>query len=106
MPVWFFDAAISGFQHPTDPGHLRWFRIIFGTVLTARFALAFGQGGRDRLISGSIRAHLAERRFGPARARLLISVYRPALIARTAAALALASSATLVTASSASHHRS
>jgi hypothetical protein len=88
--VWFFDALASGFTRPTDPGRLQWFRIIFGTVLTARFALAFGQGGWDRLGPGSLSAHLAEQRLGPARARLLISVYRPALIIRTCAAPALA----------------
>ncbi len=64
-------------------------RIIFGTVLTARFTLAFGQGGWARLAPGSLSAHLAELRFGPARARLLISVYQPVLIFRTAADLAL-----------------
>lgn len=88
--MWFFDALTSGFTRPTDPGHLQWFRIIFGTVLTARFALAFGQGGWDRFTPGSLSAHLAEQRLGPARARLLITVYRPALIIRTCAALALA----------------
>ncbi|OIJ88150.1 hypothetical protein BIV25_37215 [Streptomyces sp. MUSC 14] len=88
--MWFFDALASGFQQPTDPGCLQWFRIIFGTVLTARFALAFGQGGWDRLSPGSLSAHLAEQRLGPARARLLIGVYRPVLIVRAAAALALA----------------
>ncbi|MFF8035845.1 hypothetical protein [Streptomyces sp. NPDC016626] len=88
--MWFFDALTSGFTRPTDPGHLQWFRIIFGTVLTARFALAFGQGGWDRFTPGSLSTHLAEQRLGPARARLLITAYRPALIIRTAAALALA----------------
>ncbi|MFE7935119.1 hypothetical protein ACFU6S_41640 [Streptomyces sp. NPDC057456] len=88
--MWFFDALTSGFQHPTDPGRLQWFRIVFGTVCTLRFALAFGQGGWDRLAPASLSAHLAEQRFGPARARLLITVYRSALIARTAAAFALA----------------
>lgn len=88
--MWFFDALASGFTRPTDPGHLQWFRIIFGTVLTARFALAFGQGGWDRLTPGSLSANLAEQRLGPTRARLPISIYRPALIIRTCAALALA----------------
>ncbi|MFD7444053.1 hypothetical protein [Streptomyces sp. NPDC059909] len=88
--MWFFDALASGFQHPTDPGQLQWFRIIFGTVCTLRFALAFGQGGWDRFAPGSLSAHLAEQRLGPARAHLLITVYRPALIVRTAAALVLA----------------
>jgi hypothetical protein len=37
--VWFFDAAASVFQHPTDPGRLQWFRIVFGTVCILRFAL-------------------------------------------------------------------
>ncbi|MEU3353087.1 hypothetical protein [Streptomyces sp. NPDC037389] len=88
--MWFFDAFASGFQHPTAPGQLQWFRITFGTVLTLRFALAFGQGGWERFAATSISAHLAEQRLGPARARLLITLYRPALIVRTAAALALA----------------
>ncbi|EST24417.1 hypothetical protein [Streptomyces roseochromogenus] len=88
--MWFFDAFTSGFQHTTDPGRLQWFRIIFGTVLTLRFALAFGQGGWDRFASASLSAHLAEQRFGAVRTRLLVTVYRPALIVRTAAALALA----------------
>lgn len=88
--MWFFDALASGFQHPTDPGRLQWFRILFGTVLTARFALSIGQGGWDRLTSGSLSIHLVEERFGPARARLLARVYRPALVIRTVAALALA----------------
>ncbi|MFJ5548592.1 hypothetical protein [Streptomyces sp. NPDC093225] len=87
--MWFFDAVSSGFQQPTDPGHLQWFRILFATVLTARFALAFGQGGWTRLAPGSLSAHLAELRFGPARASLLIRLYRAVLIVRTAAALAL-----------------
>ncbi|MFF7415708.1 hypothetical protein [Streptomyces lydicus] len=47
--VWFFDALASGFQHPTDPGRLQYFRIIFCVVLTVRFALSIGQGGWDRL---------------------------------------------------------
>ncbi|MFI9248010.1 hypothetical protein ACIGXF_36865 [Streptomyces sp. NPDC053086] len=88
--MWFFDALASGFQHPTDPARLQWFRIIFGTVLTARFALAFGQGGWDRFTPSSLSAHLAKQRLGPAQARLLTGVYRPALIVRTCAALALA----------------
>jgi hypothetical protein len=88
--VWFFDAVTSGFQHPTDPGRLHWFRIVFGTVCTLRFALSFGQGGWDRLVPGSLSLHLAEQRYGPQRARLLAAVYRPALLTRTAAALTLA----------------
>ncbi|MEW2078088.1 hypothetical protein AB0941_31585 [Streptomyces sp. NPDC013433] len=88
--MWFVDAITSGFQHPTDPGQLHWFRIVFGTVCTLRFALSFGQGGWDRLVPGSLSLHLAEQRYGPARARLLTVVYRPALVLRTVAALALA----------------
>jgi len=88
--VWFFDALASGFARPTDPGRLQLFRIVFGTVLTARFALALGQGGWDRLAPGSLSLHLAEQRFGPRWARLLATVYRPALLIRTTAALALA----------------
>ncbi|MFE2937472.1 hypothetical protein ACFXKG_00115 [Streptomyces sp. NPDC059255] len=88
--MWLFDAIASGFQHPTDPGRLQWFRIIFGTVCTLRFALSLGQGGWDRFTPGSLSSHLAEQGFGPTRARLLISAYRPVLIVRTAAALALA----------------
>ncbi|MFE0200614.1 hypothetical protein ACFW0I_33395 [[Kitasatospora] papulosa] len=88
--MWFFDAFASGFQHPTDPGRLQWFRILFGTVLSARFALSLGQGGWDRFAAGSLSLHLAEQRFGATRARLLASVYRPALVIRTIAALALA----------------
>ncbi|MET9888326.1 hypothetical protein ABZZ20_35465 [Streptomyces sp. NPDC006430] len=88
--MWFFDALLSGFTRPTDPGRLQLFRIIFATVLTARFTLALGQGGWDRLTPGSLSLHLAEQRFGPRRAGLLASVYRPALILRTLAALTLA----------------
>ncbi|MEU9272352.1 hypothetical protein AB0E04_44185 [Streptomyces sp. NPDC048251] len=88
--MWFFDTVASGFQRPTDPGHVQWFRIIFATVLTLRFVLAFGQGGWDRLTPGSLSAALAEERLGPTRARLLATIYRPALIIRTCAALALA----------------
>ncbi|MFH9044311.1 hypothetical protein ACH4FA_33945 [Streptomyces sp. NPDC017966] len=88
--MWFVDAITSGFQHPTDPGQLHWFRIVFGTVCTLRFALSFGQGGWNRLVPGSLSLHLAEQRYGPARARLLAAVYRPALVLRTVAALALA----------------
>ncbi|WP_331720467.1 hypothetical protein OG851_42620 (plasmid) [Streptomyces sp. NBC_00161] len=88
--MWFFDALTSGFQHPTDPGRLQLFRIVFASVLAVRFVLSFGQGGWDRLAPGSLSAHLAEQRFGPARSRLLITLYRPALIVRTAAALYLA----------------
>ncbi|GAA2569086.1 MULTISPECIES: hypothetical protein [Streptomyces] len=88
--MWFFEALASGFTHPTDPGRLQWFRIVFGTVLTARFALTLGQGGWDRLATGSLSPHVAEQRFGPRGARLLASVYRPVLIVRTVAALALA----------------
>ncbi|MGW9498202.1 hypothetical protein ACWG5P_28185 [Streptomyces prasinus] len=88
--MWFFDALASGFQRPTDPGHLHCFRILFGTVCTLRFVLSFGQGGWDRLVPGSLSLHLVEQRFGPRRASLLAVVYRPALVTRTAAALALA----------------
>lgn len=88
--MWFFDALASGFQTPTDPARLHWFRLVFGTVLTARFALAFGQGGWRRFTADSISTRLAVQRFGPARARLLTTAYRPALIIRTGAALALA----------------
>ncbi|MGW2692307.1 hypothetical protein ACWC3Y_10650 [Streptomyces sp. NPDC001296] len=88
--MWFFDALANGFRQPTDPARLEWFRIIYGTVLTARFALAIGQGGWSRFIPGSISAHLAEQRLGQRRARLLVTVYRPTLIVRTLAAFALA----------------
>ncbi|MEU1622390.1 hypothetical protein ABZ479_34495 [Streptomyces sp. NPDC005722] len=88
--MWFFDALASGFQHPTNPGRLQWFRIVFGLVLTARFALAFGQGGWDRFTPDSLSTHLAGQRFGPARARILTTLYRPALVVRTVAAVALA----------------
>ena len=88
--MWFFDALASGFTHPTDPGRLQMFRIIFGTVLTTRFALALGQGGWDRFAPGSLSLRLAEHRLGPRRSRLLAATYRPALLIRTAAALALA----------------
>ncbi|MGW0868859.1 hypothetical protein ACWD3Z_00040 [Streptomyces sp. NPDC002740] len=88
--MWFFDALASGFTRPTDPGRLQLFRIVFGAVLTARFALAFGQGGWDRLVPGSLSLRLVERRFSPATAWLLENGYRPALLIRTAAALALA----------------
>ncbi|MFH0176663.1 hypothetical protein [Streptomyces cacaoi] len=64
---------------------------MFGTVCTLRFAVAvaFGQCGWDRFSPGSLSSYLAGRRFGPTRARCLIALYRPALIVRTAAALAL-----------------
>ncbi|MEU8502980.1 hypothetical protein AB0C86_40670, partial [Streptomyces lavendulae] len=88
--MWFFDALLSGFTRPTDPGRLQLFRITFATVLTTRFTLALGQGGWDRLTPGSLSLHLTEQRFGPRRAHLLASVYRPTLILRTIAALTLA----------------
>lgn len=88
--MWFFDALTDGFQYPTDPGRLQLFRIIFGTVLTARFTLALGQGGWGRFRDGSLSLHLAEQRFGPTRARLLAGAYRPVLLARIAAAAAVA----------------
>ncbi|MEV6781203.1 hypothetical protein [Streptomyces sp. NPDC051098] len=88
--MWFFDALTSGFQHPTDPGRIQQFRIVFGTVLALRFALSIGQGGWDRFAPASLSTHLAEQRFGPTRTRLLTSAYRPALIIRTVAALTLA----------------
>ncbi|MCS0634989.1 hypothetical protein NX801_04810 [Streptomyces sp. LP05-1] len=87
--MWFFDTLASGFQTTTDPARLHTFRIVFGAVLTARFALAFGQGGWDRFTPGSLSTRLAAQRFGAARARLLTTAYRPVLIARTAAAPAL-----------------
>ncbi|KOU65259.1 hypothetical protein ADK55_06870 [Streptomyces sp. WM4235] len=52
--MWFFDAIASGFQYPTDPGRLQAFRILFGAVLTARFALSVGQGGWNRFVAGSL----------------------------------------------------
>ncbi|MER6694645.1 hypothetical protein [Streptomyces minutiscleroticus] len=55
-----------------------------------RFALSLGQGGWDRFVPGSLSLHLAEQRLGPVTARLLARAYRPALLARTLAALALA----------------
>ncbi|MFE6892064.1 hypothetical protein [Streptomyces sp. NPDC057694] len=88
--MWFVDALASGFQSPTDPARLQLFRIVYGSVLTARFALAFGQGGWDRLNPGSLSLLTAESRFGTRRAGLLAAVYRPALILRTGAALCLA----------------
>ncbi|MFI5752591.1 hypothetical protein ACIBBE_43640 [Streptomyces sp. NPDC051644] len=88
--MWFFDALTSGFQHPTDPGRLQQFRIVFGTVLALRFALSIGQGGWDRFTPGSLSSHLAKQRFGPTRAQLLARAYRPALLIRTAAAVTLA----------------
>lgn len=88
--MWFFDALISGFRSPTDPGRLQLFRILYGTVLATRFALSFGQGGWRRFAPGSLSLRLALQRFGPRRGRLLAGAYRPVLILRTAAAVALA----------------
>ncbi|MGW4345279.1 hypothetical protein ACWEL8_09405 [Streptomyces sp. NPDC004690] len=88
--MWFYDALARGFQRPTDPARLQLFRIVFGTVLATRFLLSFGQGGWNRFADGSLSAHLADTRYGPARARLLVALYRPALIVRAAAAVILA----------------
>ncbi|MFF4248906.1 hypothetical protein ACFYY2_31190 [Streptomyces sp. NPDC001822] len=88
--MWFIDSITAGFQHPTDPGRLQRFRIVFATVLTLRFALSFGHGGWDRFTLISLSTHLANQRFGPKRARVLVRCYRPALLIRTAAALTLA----------------
>ncbi|MYS32876.1 hypothetical protein K388_07145 [Streptomyces sp. KhCrAH-43] len=88
--MWFFDALASGFTTATDPGRLQTFRILFGMVLAARFALSIGQGGWNRFAPGSLSLHLAEQRYGPARARHLAEVYRPALVLRTVAATTLA----------------
>ncbi|MET8956696.1 hypothetical protein [Streptomyces sp. NPDC004533] len=88
--MWFFEAIADGFQAPTDPARLQLFRIIFGTVCAARFALSIGQGGWTRFAPTSISTHLAHQRYGPTRARLLAIAYQPILIARTAAAVALA----------------
>ncbi|MFK0112018.1 hypothetical protein [Streptomyces sp. NPDC091217] len=88
--MWFFDALASGFRSSTDPGHLQLVRIIYGAVHTARFVLAFGQGGWRRFTPGSLDLRVAEQRFGLRRGRLLAAVYRPALILRTGAAVALA----------------
>ncbi|MFF0386920.1 hypothetical protein [Streptomyces sp. NPDC004286] len=88
--LWFFDAVAHGFRYPTDPARIQLFRIIYGTVLTIRFALAFGQGGWDRLALGSLTTFVTEKRYGPTRTRLLVAVYRPMLIVRTLAACALA----------------
>ncbi|MFG2681324.1 hypothetical protein [Streptomyces sp. NPDC048392] len=88
--MWFFDALTSGFRSPTDPGRLQLFRIVYGSVLAARFALAFGQGGWKTFAPGSLSLNIAKRRFGPRRGHLLAGVYRPVLILRTAAAGTLA----------------
>ncbi|MFJ3310475.1 hypothetical protein ACIPSA_47425 [Streptomyces sp. NPDC086549] len=88
--MWFFDALMSGFRSSTDPGRLQLLRIVYGTVLAGRFALSFGQGGWTRFAPGALSLRLAKQRFGPRRGRLLAVVYRPALIFRTAAAVALA----------------
>ncbi|MET7695130.1 hypothetical protein ABZT06_45775 [Streptomyces sp. NPDC005483] len=84
----------SGFRSPTDPGRLQMFRIVYGTVLAVRFTLSFGQGGWRRFAPESLSLHLALQRFGPRRGRLLADAYRPLLIVRTAAALALAAGLT------------
>ncbi|MGW7260711.1 hypothetical protein [Streptomyces sp. NPDC054834] len=88
--MWLSDAVMSGFHTPTDPGRLQAFRIVYGTVLTTRFALSFSQGGWKRFTPGSLSRRLAQQRFGPRRGRLLAGIYRPALIVRTAGAVALA----------------
>ncbi|WP_331738288.1 hypothetical protein [Embleya sp. NBC_00896] len=88
--MWFFDALASGFHHPTDPGRLQLFRIVYGTVLALRFTLSLGQGGWHRFTPGSLSADLADQRLGPTRARWLTTAYRPALVVRIVAALALA----------------
>ncbi|MDX3025383.1 hypothetical protein [Streptomyces acidiscabies] len=88
--MWFFDAVLSGFRSSTDPGRLQLFRIVYGAVLAGRFALSFGQGGWSRFAPDSLSTRLAHQRFGPRRGRLLAGVYRPALVARTAAAVSLA----------------
>ncbi|MER5372679.1 hypothetical protein [Streptomyces sp. NPDC002553] len=58
--MWLVDALASGFTHPTDPARIQRFWTIFGTVLTARFARAFGQGRSARLTTGSLSAYMAE----------------------------------------------
>ncbi|MFJ9870962.1 hypothetical protein [Streptomyces sp. NPDC101165] len=87
--MWFFETLASGFQYPTDPGRLQLFRIVFGTICALRFILAIGQGGWDRFAVASLSSHIAAQRFGRRRAELLAFVYRPALIVRALAAVAL-----------------
>ncbi|MFC4506056.1 MULTISPECIES: hypothetical protein [Streptomyces] len=52
--MWFSDALATGFRHPTDLARLQTYRILFGTVLTLRFALTFGQGGWTRFAPTSL----------------------------------------------------
>ncbi|MFJ8158358.1 hypothetical protein [Streptomyces sp. NPDC094468] len=88
--MWFFDAIASGFRSPTDPGRVQLVRILYGTAMFIRSALAIGQGGWALFAPGSLSLHHAEQRYGPTRSRLLASAYQPMLIARTAAAATLA----------------
>ncbi|GAA2679882.1 MULTISPECIES: hypothetical protein [Actinosynnema] len=88
--MWWVEALAAGFDHPVRTGRVQLFRLVFGTVLALRFALALGWGGWSRLVPGSLEAGLVQRRLGPVRARLLLVSYRPMLLARLAAALALA----------------
>ncbi|MET8829596.1 hypothetical protein ABZX40_27630 [Streptomyces sp. NPDC004610] len=92
--MWFYDALTSGFTSSTDPARVQLFRIVYGSVLAVRFVLSVGQGGWRRFAPGSLSLHLAEQRYGPTRAQILAAAYRPALVARTVAALTLAAGIT------------
>ena len=98
MVVWFFDSLVAGFRYPTDEARIQWFRIIFGLVCTCRFALAFGHGGWNRfapdthpggMVGKKFSAFALERRIGESRFRTFARIYKPVLVARLVAPIAL-----------------
>ena len=88
--MWFLDALVSGFQTPTDPARIQWFRFITGLACTYRFAIACGHGGWNRYAPESLSSAVLRERLGDVRFTVFARAYQPVLAARIVPAFTLA----------------
>src|SRR5260221_9771099 len=89
MAMWLVDTILHGFQDRSPDWRIQAFRVFFGVACTAKFTVALGHGGLARMAPGSLGWFQMRAAFGDRRGGLLADAYRPVLIVRLVAAVAV-----------------
>lgn len=87
--MWLFNAFRDNFGLPTHEGHLQLFRILFGLACTTKFTESLRHGGWERFAPGTFERHRIMRTQRTHVAEFILATYRPLLIARLLAGVAV-----------------
>jgi hypothetical protein len=89
--MWLIESLSHGFRDAAPEWRIQLFRIVFGAACLVKFSVAFGHGGFARMAPGTFGRFQLCAAHGQRRGRLLSDAYRPILMVRWVAAVAVLS---------------